>query len=147
MPKVMSHLLIADSKNRLQFAEKWGWIMIKKPHAEETVTGIPVIQPSVSKWVKVIPGWSRQRQAEDLTFIQKMHHEIMSWNWNYWVKIKYKEGPRLLKMVNQKCLQSQGEKPSEGESKWDINHCRYPDEECSLQVQHSRKWLLHCVKS
>lgn len=49
MPKVMSHLLIADSKNRLQFAEKWGWIMIKKPHAEETVTGIPVTQPSVSK--------------------------------------------------------------------------------------------------
>ncbi len=30
----MIHLLIADAKNRLQFAEKWGWIMIKEPHAE-----------------------------------------------------------------------------------------------------------------
>jgi len=34
------YLLIANAKNRLQFAEKWGLIMIKKPHAEKTLTGI-----------------------------------------------------------------------------------------------------------
>lgn len=39
----MIHLLIADAKNRLQYAENWGWIMIK----EKTVTGIQVAQPHV----------------------------------------------------------------------------------------------------
>lgn len=56
MPTVMIHLLIADAKNRLQFAEKWGWIMIKEPHAEETVMGIQVIQPSASERIKVVAG-------------------------------------------------------------------------------------------
>lgn len=39
MPKVMIHLLIADAKNRLQFAEKWGWKMIKELHAEKQSRG------------------------------------------------------------------------------------------------------------
>ena len=32
--------------------------MIKEPHAEETVTGIQVTQPSVSKRIKVVAGWT-----------------------------------------------------------------------------------------
>lgn len=35
----MIHLLIADAKNRLQFTEKWGWKMIKEPHAEKQSGG------------------------------------------------------------------------------------------------------------
>lgn len=51
------HLLIADAKNRLQFAEKWGLIMIKKPHAEKTVTRI---QHSVPERTPVI----KERQCD-----------------------------------------------------------------------------------
>lgn len=76
----MSNLLIADAKNRLQFAEKWDQIMIKKPHAEETVTGIPATQSSVSKRIKVIQRRPRKGRVEDVlrAFIQKMCHDIMS---------------------------------------------------------------------
>lgn len=79
MPKVMSNLLIADAINRLQFAEKWDQIMIKKPHAEETVTEIPVAQPSVPKRIKVISGWAPKGRVEDLfrAFIQKTCYDKM----------------------------------------------------------------------
>lgn len=63
----MIHLLIADAKNRLQFAEKWGWVMIKEPPAEKTVTGI---QPSVPKRIQVIT-------VEDQQYEQKMYHQIL----------------------------------------------------------------------
>lgn len=53
--------------------------MIKEPHAEETVTGIQVIQPSVSSRVKVNKGGPRQGRVADplRALIQKIPHEII----------------------------------------------------------------------
>lgn len=68
----MIHLLIADAKNRLQYAENWGWIMIK----EKTVTGIQVIQSSVPERIKVVTGWLRTCSVS--VFIQIIYHKIMS---------------------------------------------------------------------
>lgn len=53
--------------------------MIKQPHAEETVTGMQVIQPSVSSRVKVNKGGPQQGRVEDplRALIQKTYDEIM----------------------------------------------------------------------
>lgn len=100
----MSHLLIADAKNRLQFAEKWVLIMIKKPHAEETVTGIPVIQQSVSKRIKVIPGSLGRCWVEDLlrVLIRKIYRDNVL-KFKLVCEKTYKEVRGQIKTVNQKC--------------------------------------------
>lgn len=69
----MIHLLIADAKNRLQYAENWGWIMIK----EKTVTGIQVTQSTVPERIKVVTGWIGQGGVEDLLSLS-VHSDNLS---------------------------------------------------------------------
>lgn len=72
----MIHLLIADAKKSLQFAEKWAWDIIKEPHAEKQ----SVIEVCLSRGQKekrqkdarmVRGGMTRGGRSHDLILKQK----------------------------------------------------------------------------